>query len=41
MRWSYGLGVSAFTLQRMTPSPDLTYSPGASAITVRGTQSTG
>ena len=41
MRWSYGLGESAFTLQRMTPSPDLTHSPAAATITVRGTQSIG
>ncbi|GIF53901.1 hypothetical protein Afe04nite_84400 [Asanoa ferruginea] len=41
MRWSYGLGESAFTLQRMTPSPDLTQSLAASMITVRGAQSDG
>ncbi|GIF48523.1 hypothetical protein Afe04nite_30620 [Asanoa ferruginea] len=41
MRWSYGLGESAFTLQHTTPSPDLTHSPAAITITVRGTQSIG
>jgi hypothetical protein len=41
MRWSYGLGVSAFTLQRMTPSPDLTQSLAAATSAVRGAQSIG